>query len=107
MDKQKDKKNCKGFDEVVEMIAGKWKLKIIRQLIYTDKIRFNELMRQIEGITQTMLTKQLRELETDGLVKRKVYAEVPPRVEYSSTKATKNLKPMFEAMYSWANKNLV
>jgi DNA-binding HxlR family transcriptional regulator len=63
--------------------------------------RFNELRRTIDGITQTMLTQQLRALEKDGLVKRKIYAEVPPRVEYTATKRAHDLQEMFLAMHNW------
>jgi len=63
--------------------------------------RFNELKRMIGGITQTMLTKQLRALESDGLVERKIYAEVPPRVEYTATRRAHELEEMFLAMHDW------
>ena len=63
--------------------------------------RFNELRRQINGITQTMLTNQLRALESDGLVNRKVYAEVPPRVEYTATPRALTLEKTFLAMHDW------
>ena len=63
--------------------------------------RFSELRRTIDGITQTMLTSQLRALEKDGLVSRKVYAEVPPRVEYSATPKAMALTDMFRAMHAW------
>ena len=86
---------------VVSLIGGKWKLLILQILIFQGSKRFNELQRLIEGVTQTMLTKQLRALEADGLVSRKVYAEVPPRVEYSATQDAKNLRPVFRAMHKW------
>ncbi|MFV2057794.1 MAG: winged helix-turn-helix transcriptional regulator [Thiohalomonadales bacterium] len=98
-------KDCQGFDEVVRMIGGKWKLMILRQLIYNGVIRFNELRRSIKGISQTMLTKQLRELEQDDLLMRRVFAEVPPRVEYTATAKAKDLDQMFSAMYAWAKRH--
>ncbi len=64
----------------------------------------NATRRQIDGITQTMLTKQLRALEEDGLVSRKVYAEVPPRVEYTTTEDGMGLAPVFESMHQWWEK---
>lgn len=63
--------------------------------------RFNELRRKIDGVTQAMLTKQLRALEQDGLISRKIYPEVPPRVEYSATQKAIDLREMFEAMHRW------
>ncbi len=98
--------NCAGFEDVVRMIGGKWKLMILRKLIFGRVKRFNELRREISGITQTMLTKQLRALEADGLVARKVYAEVPPRVEYRATPKTMDLEKFFRAMHAWGTRNM-
>lgn len=86
---------------VIGMIGGKWKLLILQILIFQGTKRFGELRKLIDGITQTMLTNQLRSLEADGLVNRKVYAEVPPRVEYSASKDGLALAPVFTAMHSW------
>jgi len=86
---------------VFAMIGGKWKLSILQILIFEGTKRFGELRRELDGITQTMLTKQLRALEADGLVSRRVYAEVPPRVEYSATEDALALTPAFEAMHRW------
>lgn len=86
---------------VFGMIGGKWKLSILQNLIFLGTRRFGELRREIPGITQTMLTSQLRALEADGLVAREVFAEVPPRVEYSATEAALALRPAFEAMHDW------
>lgn len=83
------------------MIGGKWKLSILQILIFHGTKRFGELKKEIDGITQTMLTNQLRALEKDGLVSREVFPEVPPRVEYSATEGARALIPMFEAMHSW------
>jgi len=93
---------CDGFDKVVTMIGGKWKLWILRVLIFGGTKRFNELRREITGITQTMLTSQLRALEADKLVSRKVFAEVPPRVEYSATQKAIALEHFFGEMHKWA-----
>lgn len=84
------------------LLSGKWKLEImwlLNQRIY----RFNELRKAIPGITQHMLTAQLRELELDGLVSRTVYAEVPPRVEYEITAKARGLGPTMEALTTWWN----
>jgi len=87
-------------DEIRQALAifgGKWKLEIL-WLLSQRMYRFNELRRAIPGVTQHMLTMQLRELENDGLVRRTIYAEVPPRVEYELTDETLRLRPVFEAM---------
>lgn len=87
--------------DIAKIIGGKWKLIILQILIFKGMKRFNELRRMIDGVTQTMLTKQLKALEADGLVKRKVYAEVPPRVEYTATKRAEELQQMFLEMHNW------
>jgi len=87
--------------DIAQLIGGKWKLIILQILIFQGMKRFGELRKLIDGVTQTMLTNQLRALERDGLVKRKVYAEVPPRVEYSATQRALNLEQMFQAMHAW------
>ncbi len=87
--------------DIAPPIGGKWKLIILQILIFQGMKRFNELRRQIDGITQTMLTNQLRALERDGLVGRKVYAEVPPRVEYTATPRALTLEKTFLAMHDW------
>ncbi len=87
--------------DIAKLIGGKWKLIILQILIFRGMKRFNELRRMIDGVTQTMLTKQLRALESDGLVKRKIYPEVPPRVEYTATKRAHELQDMFMAMHDW------
>jgi len=86
---------------VIGMIGGKWKLLILQILIFQGTKRFGELRKRIDGITQTMLTNQLRALEADGLVTRKVYAEVPPKVEYSASADGLALKPVFTSMHAW------
>lgn len=87
--------------DIARLIGGKWKLIILQILIFQGMKRFGELRKQIVGITQTMLTKQLRALEKDGLVRRKVYPEVPPRVEYTATQRARDLREMFLAMHAW------
>ncbi|MFD1301870.1 winged helix-turn-helix transcriptional regulator [Methylobacterium marchantiae] len=82
------------------LLSGKWKLEImwlLNQRIY----RFGELRKAIPGITQHMLTAQLRELEADGLVDRTVFPEVPPRVEYAITEKARGLGPTMEALSAW------
>lgn len=86
--------------KALTLIAGKWKLEIL-WLLYHRTYRFGELRKTIPGVTQHMLTRQLRELEADGLVTRTVFAEVPPRVEYTMTEATKALEPTITALMVW------
>ena len=84
----------------LDLIGGKWKALIVWHLGENTR-RFSDLKRTMPGITQKMLTQQLRELERDGLVRRFVYAEVPPKVEYSLTKAGKTLLPLLTSLYQW------
>lgn len=89
----------------VEVIGGKWKGVILYHLLGGTK-RFNELLRLMPGVTQRMLTRQLRELEADMIVERKVYPEVPPKVEYSLTEFGRTLEPVLEMLRMWGKKNL-
>ncbi|MGH9548964.1 MAG: winged helix-turn-helix transcriptional regulator [Terriglobales bacterium] len=88
----------------IAMISDKWKVLIICKLKHKT-LRFNELRRELKGVTQRVLTHQLRELEGDGLVTRKVYAEVPPRVEYSLTPLGITLIPVLDQMENWAREH--
>lgn len=85
----------------VQLIGNKWKLLIIRNLIYNEKQRFTDFIKSIPGISKKVLTDDLRSLEEDGLVEREVFAEVPPRVEYSLSPLGKTLKPILDAMKDW------
>lgn len=87
--------------DIAQLIGGKWKLIILQILIFKGTKRFGELRKLIDGVTQTMLTNQLRALERDGLVTRKVYPEVPPRVEYSATQRALDLQDVFLALHDW------
>ena len=84
----------------LQLIGDKWKVLIIRDLMSATK-RFNELMRSVTGITQKVLTSHLRAMEQDGLLTRKVYPEVPPRVEYTLTETGRSLKPILDSMVAW------
>ena len=86
----------------VQLIGNKWKLLIIRNLLVRPW-RFNELHKDLDGISQKVLTDSLRSLEQDGLVTRTVYAEVPPRVEYALSDLGLSLKPILDAMQNWGN----
>ena len=91
-------------EAALELIGGKWKGVALYHLMERT-IRFNELKRHMRSVTQRMLTKQLRELEADGLVKRKVYAVVPPKVEYSLTVKGESLRPIIMALRAWGEEN--
>ena len=84
----------------VQLIGNKWKLLIIRNL-HMRPWRFNELQKNLEGISQKVLTDSLRALESDGLVTRTVYAEVPPRVEYALSELGETMRPILDAMEQW------
>ena len=85
----------------VQLIGNKWKLLIIRNLVYNGKQRFTDFLKTLPAISKKVLTDNLRALEEGGLVERKVFAEVPPRVEYSLTPLGVSLKPILDAMSDW------
>lgn len=87
-------------ETTLSLIGDKWKVLILRDLIEGTK-RFGELKKSINSISQKVLTQQLRNMEEDGLVERKVYAEVPPRVEYTLTELGSSLKPILDSMLKW------
>ncbi len=84
----------------VRLIGNKWKLLILRNLM-SRPWRFNELRKDLDGISQKVLTESLRSMESDGIIVRTVYAEVPPRVEYSLSALGKTLRPILDAMQVW------
>lgn len=84
----------------VSLIGSKWKLLILRNLM-DRPWRFNELKRDLDGISQKVLTDSLRSMEADGLIVRTVYAEVPPRVEYSLSALGRSIQPVMDAMRDW------
>ncbi|MEL6459612.1 MAG: helix-turn-helix domain-containing protein [Cyanobacteria bacterium J06641_2] len=92
-------------ETTLQIIGGRWKVLIIRELLLGVK-RFGELQRALPGITQKMLTQQLREMEQDGIVNREVYPEIPPKVEYSLTSLGESLQPILNAMHEWGAKQL-
>lgn len=87
-------------ETTLTLIGDKWKVLILRDLIPGTK-RFGELKKSIGSVSQKVLTAQLRDMEENGLVHREVYAEVPPRVEYSLTELGRSLKPILDSMWSW------
>ena len=85
----------------VQLIGNKWKLLIIRNLRMEDKQRFNQLLKTIPGISQKVLTENLRAMEADGLITRTIYPEVPPRVEYALSDLGNSMRPIMDAMEIW------
>ena len=96
MSKKRNIPECP-VEMTLQLIGDKWKVLIIRDLLTGTK-RFSELMRSVTGITQKVLTSNLRSMEADGLVNRKVYPQVPPKVEYSLTETGLSLKPILDSM---------
>jgi DNA-binding HxlR family transcriptional regulator len=96
--------NCPA-ERAIYFLGGKWKIRILFTLFNNKKVRFNELKKALKTITQQMLSKQLRELETDGIVNRKVYQVVPPKVEYSLTEFGLSVIPILKSFSDWNRKN--
>lgn len=97
--------NCP-VEKALGVIGGPWKVLILREL-FKGTQRFGELKRGLNKITQKMLTQQLREMEGDGIVHRKVYTQIPPKVEYSLTPLGKSLKPVLNSLKNWSLKHLL
>lgn len=96
--------NCP-VEDAIEVLRGKWKILILWKL--TDKPRrFAELKQLVAGITEKMLIQQLRELETDGVIFRKDYQEMPLKVEYSLTQQGQKLKPIFDELWKWRSEHI-
>lgn len=91
------------IEAAMEVVGGKWKLAILKQL-FAGTLRFGELTRALPRITPRMLTRQLRELEADGLVRRTVYAQVPPKVEYSLTEIGRSLEEIAGLLEDWGRR---
>lgn len=92
-------------DNALGILVGKWKPIILLNLMKEGTQRFSELQRDLPGITQKMLTKQLRELEDEDIISRVVYPQVPPKVEYSITEYGKTLEPILMDMHEWGMKH--
>lgn len=89
--------------DFTRVIGGRWKLGILCTLTTDGKARFNELVARLDPVTPTTLTRQLRELERDGLVKRTQFNEIPPRVEYEATELSTTLVPVLETISEWVH----
>ena len=97
--------NC-AVDATMSVIEGRWKTVILCKLYRQGPLRFNQMIREIEGISPRILAKQLKEMESDGIIARKSYAEIPPKVEYSITEKGLSLGPILKAMADWGLKNM-
>ncbi len=97
---------CVPMSRLQAVLSGKWKILILWYVGFYRVQRFGELLRRLDGITQSTLTKQLRELEADGFLRREVYAEVPPRVEYSLTDLGTSFFPVLQEMLAWSEAHL-
>ena len=100
--KKKDELPACPVATTVQLIGTKWKLLIIRNLLVRPW-RFNELQKDLEGISHKVLTDSLRSMESDGIINRTVYPEVPPRVEYSLSHLGESMRPILDAMENWGN----
>jgi DNA-binding HxlR family transcriptional regulator len=96
-----------GVEACLEVIGGKWKGVILHHLITCGVLRFSEIQRLKPSLSPRVLTAQLRELEQDGIIVRKVYPVVPPKVEYSLSKAGESLKPLIKIMQEWGDEHLL
>ena len=94
-----------GMEGALQMLEGRWKTIILFHLFERGTLRFSEMEKAIPAVSQKMLIQQLRELERDGIVARKVYPQVPPRVEYSFTKYGATLRPLMELMCDWGRRH--
>ena len=97
---------CEPMSKLQAVIGGKWKILILWYVAHYQVQRFSQLKRRLTGVTQSTLTKQLRELEADGFLHQEIYQEIPPRVEYSLTEFGQSFVPVLEAMLSWSEKQL-
>ena len=97
---------CEPMSRLQAALSGKWKILILWYIGFYKVQRFGELRRRLEGITQSTLTKQLRELEEDGFLHREIYREIPPKVEYSLTELGESFVPVLNQMLDWSEARL-
>lgn len=97
---------CVPMSSLQAVLSGKWKILILWYIAFYKIQRFGELIRRLDGITQSTLTKQLRELESDGFIHREIYKEVPPKVEYTLTDLGKSFIPILNQMMIWSETHL-
>lgn len=100
---QQEEVNSKPFEYTLSLVGGKWKMHILFWLWRRKVMRYNEMKRVLKSITHKMLSNQLKELESDGLILRKEYPQVPPKVEYRLTDKGESLMPVLDAMCNWGH----
>lgn len=98
--------NVKPFAYAMSLIGGKWKMHILFWLWHKEVLRYSELKRSLEGVTHKMLSTQLKELERDGLILRKEYPQVPPKVEYSLSDRGKSFMPVLSEICTWGHEHI-
>ena len=103
---EKQISRCEPMSRLQSYIAGKWKILILWYISFYKVQRFGELMRRLDGITQSTLTKQFQELEQGGFIHRKIYEEIPPKVKYTLTELGQSFLPIPETMFEWSKKYL-
>ena len=104
---EKQLARCESMCRLQSVISGNWKILIIWYISFYKMQRINELHRRLDGITHATLANQLKELENDGLISRKAYPEVPPRVEYTLTDLGESFVPLLKQMQAWSEENLM
>lgn len=97
---------CEPMSRLQGILSGKWKILILWYVDFYKVQRFGQLLRRLDGVTPATLTRQLRELERDGFLRREVYGEAPPRVEYSLTALGESFAPLLGQMLAWSEANL-
>ena len=103
---QQSIQRCVTISTIQKVLGGKWKIEILYYIGIQNVRRFGELRRHVGGITESSLTKQLRELEADGFINRHDFKEVPPRVEYTLTELGESFMSVLEVIKQWGDKNL-
>lgn len=98
--------NIRPFAYAISLISGKWKMHILFWIWHEQVLRYNELKRRLGKVTHKMLSSQLKELEADGVIVRKEYPQVPPKVEYSLTELGSSLMPVLDALCAWGHENV-
>lgn len=98
---------CKAVSAVQKLLGGKYKIELLYYIGVQDVRRFGQLCRRLDGITESSLTKQLRELEADGFLHRQDFGEVPPRVEYTLTELGRSFLPVLDGMRAWGEEHLL
>lgn len=97
---------CVPMSKLQSVLNGKWKILILWYIAFYKVQRFGELIRRLDGITQSTLTKQLRELEEDGFIHREIYKEIPPKVEYTLSELGESFIPVLNTMMAWSETHL-